>query len=60
MNSVSLLTSNEETRRRQLIGIAPVSHFEEFSMIFTVTNGHDVEMFVERERTSPRVRARSP
>jgi hypothetical protein len=53
MNSVSLLTSNEETRRRQLIGIASVSHFEEFSMIFTATNGHDVEMFVERERNSP-------
>jgi hypothetical protein len=53
MNSVSLLRSNKETWRRQLIGIVPVSPFEEFSVVFTATNGHDVEMFVERERTSP-------
>ena len=43
---------------RQLIGIATVSPIEEFSLILTATNGHDVEMFiVSRERPSPRLRA---
>ena len=53
MNLVSLPTSNEGTCTRQLVGIASVSLVEEFSLIFTGTNGHDVEMFVARERTSP-------
>ena len=53
MNFVSLPTSNEGTCRRQLVGIASVSLVEEFSLIFTGTNGQDVEMFVARERTSP-------
>jgi hypothetical protein len=39
--------------------MVPVSPFEEFSVIFTATNGHDVEMFV-RESAPPPVRARSP
>jgi hypothetical protein len=57
-NFVSLLMSNQGMRR-QPIGIAPVSPCEEFSLIFSATNGNDVEMFVERERTSP-VEQRSP
>jgi len=52
MNFVSLPTSNEGTYRRQLIGIASVSLFEEFSLIFTGTNGHDVEMVVAPERAN--------
>jgi hypothetical protein len=52
INYVSLPRSNEG--RRQLIGIAPVSPIEEFSLIFIAPNGHDVEMLiVPRERTSP-------
>ncbi len=59
MHFASLLTSNEESWRRQLIGIDPVSPCEEVLVIFTATNGHDVEMFV-RESAPPPVRARSP
>ena len=59
MDSVSLPTSNEGTCKRQLIGIASVSLFEEFSLIFTATNGHDVEMFVTPERAHL-PQARSP
>ena len=33
-----------------MIGIDSVSHVEEFSLIFTAINGHDVKMFVARER----------
>lgn len=47
---VSLSTSNEGTCKRQLLGIASVSLCEEFSLIFTGTNGHDVEMFIAPER----------
>src|SRR4029077_11121930 len=49
----------EETDNRYRPGIVPVSPFEECSVIFTATNGHDVEMFV-RESAPPSVRARSP
>jgi hypothetical protein len=51
INCVSLPRSKEE---RQLIGIASVSPVEEFSLIFTATNGDDEEIFiVPRERPSP-------
>ena len=44
----------EGRKLRQLIGIATVSPIEDFSLIFTAPNGHDVEMFiVPRERPSP-------
>ena len=39
---------------RQLIGIVAVSPVKEFSLIFTATNRHDVEIFiVPREQPSP-------
>ena len=39
--------------------MVPVSPFEEFSVIFTATNGHDVEMFV-RESAPPPVKSTLP
>jgi hypothetical protein len=43
-----------KTANRYRLGIAPVPPIEEISLIFTATNGHDVEMFiVPRERPSP-------
>ena len=44
----------KEKEEDQLVGIAPVSPIEDFSLIFTAPNGHDVQMFiVRRERPSP-------
>ena len=54
INCVSLPRSNEgkkKTANRYRHSVSPI---EEFSLIFTATNGHDVEMFiVQRERPSP-------
>jgi len=38
---------------RQLIGIAAVSPIEEFSLIFTATDGHDVEGLMCSESPPP-------
>ena len=53
INCVSLPRSNEGKEEGQLTGIATVSPIEEFSLIFTATNGHDVEGFMCSESALP-------
>jgi hypothetical protein len=53
-----VIAEEQSRKKRQLIGITPVSPIEEFSLIFTAPNGHDVEMFLCAKRAPlPRLRA---
>ena len=45
---------------RQLIGIAAVSPIEKFSLIFTATDGHDVEGLMCSESAPPPLESTLP
>jgi hypothetical protein len=53
INCVSRSNEGKKTANRYRFGIDPVSPIEEFSLIFTATDGHDVEGLMCSESAPP-------
>ena len=64
INCVSRSNEGKKTANRYLLGIAPVSPIEEFSLIFTATDGHtdghDVQGLMCSESAPPPLESTLP